>query len=180
MTLKEFLANYEEQRRLENILAQEGTIEYENTGISMMPLLRQHRDKLIIHRPQGRLRLWDVPLFKRASTEKTHVYVMHRVLWVWPHSYIICGDNQYRPEFGVRDEQIVGVLDSVVRKSTDGRVERIIPVRSTPEHPHVPLTYRLYVFLWCFFFPIRAVVVYLLFKFGFWRRHYVRRHALRQ
>ena len=145
----------------EEILAQQGKLAYTNVGISMMPLLRQHRDVLIIApRPVGRLKLWDVPLFRRASGQ----YVMHRVLWVGRHSYVMCGDNQWRPEFGVTDDQILGVLEAVKRRPPEGVADpddgRLLPVRSTPEHPHVPFKYRVYVFLWCFFFPIRAFILW--------------------
>lgn len=143
----------------EDILEQQGVLVYTNVGISMMPLLRQNRDLLYITKPEGRLRMWDVPLFRRYNAPPDRTYVMHRVLWVGKHSYIICGDNQWWPEFGVRDEQIIGVLDTVKRMSADGQqVEETIVVRSTPEHPKVPFKYRLYVFVWCFFFPIRAAL----------------------
>ena len=139
----------------EEILAQQGRLVYTNVGISMMPLLRQHRDLLIIAPPpEGRLRMWDVPLYRRDSGQ----YVMHRVLWVRHDDYVMCGDNQWRPEFGIQDRHIIGILEAVSR---DGH---LLPVRSTPEHPHVPLRYRLYVFLWCFFFPLRAPLVWLNYK----------------
>lgn len=147
----------------EEIIKQQGKLVYTNTGISMMPLLRQHRDLLIIGPPPaGGLRMWDVPLYRRDNGQ----YVMHRVLWVRKHDYIICGDNQWLPEQGITDKHIVGVLEAVNR---DGKV---LQVRATPECPHVPLGYRLYVFVWCFFFPIRAVIVALSYK---WRAFKVRR-----
>lgn len=139
----------------EEILAEQGKLVYTNTGISMLPLLREHRDILVIApKPEGRLKLWDVPLFKRDSGQ----YVMHRVLWVRKHDYVLCGDNQYILETGITDRHIIGVLEGVVR---DGKM---LPIRPTKEHPHVPFRYRLYVFLWCFFFPIRAVLVKLEYR----------------
>jgi len=140
----------------EQIIEQQGKLVFTNTGISMMPLLRQHRDLLIIApKPEGRLRRWDVPLYKRDNGQ----YVMHRVLWVRKNDYVMCGDNQWRPEFGIQDRHIIGVLEAVNR---DGK---ILPVRSTEEHPTVPLKYRIYVFLWCFFYPVRAVLVYFEYKY---------------
>lgn len=48
----------------EGILAQQGVLMYTNTGDSMMPLLRQHRDVLIIRpKPEGRLSRLDVHLW---------------------------------------------------------------------------------------------------------------------
>lgn len=140
------MANFEE------IIAQQGHLVYTNTGTSMMPLLRQHHDLLIIGPPPaGRLRLWDVPLYRRDNGQ----YILHRVLWVGRHSYTMCGDNQWHPERGITDRHVIGVLEGVNR---DGRY---LPVRPTPEHPHVPWRYRLYVFLWCVGFPIRAVICFI-------------------
>lgn len=142
----------------EEILAAQGKLVYTNTGTSMMPLLRQHRDLLIIApKPEGRLHLWDVPLYRRDNGQ----YVMHRVLWVRKNDYIMCGDNQWFPERGIQDRHIVGVLEAVSR---DGKV---LPVRPTSEHPDVPLKYKLYVFIWCFFYPIRAVLVFFHNKWVF-------------
>lgn len=135
----------------EEILAKQGKLVYTNVGTSMMPLLRQHHDLLIIApKPEGRLKMWDVPLYRRDNGQ----YVMHRVLWVRKNDYILCGDNQYYPETGIQDRHIIGILES---RSRDGKV---LPVRATREHPNVPFGYKLYVFLWCFFFPIRAVLVF--------------------
>lgn len=134
----------------EQILESQGTLVYTNVGTSMMPLLRQRRDLLVLVRPEGRLRLWDVPLFRRPN--ETGKYILHRILWVGKHGYWICGDNQWRPEW-VRDEQIIAVLNMVRR---DGKM---LVVRSTSLHPRVSLAYRLYVFVWCFFFPIRAAIL---------------------
>jgi hypothetical protein len=135
----------------EEILAKQGKLVYTNTGVSMMPLLRQHRDLLIIApKPEGRLHMWDVPLYRRDNGQ----YIMHRVLWVRKNDYIMCGDNQWYLERGIQDRHIIGVLEAVSR---DGK---ILPVRATKEHPNVPWKYKLYVFVWCFFYPIRAVLIY--------------------
>lgn len=151
----------------EEILQQQGKLVYTNVGISMMPLLRQHRDLLIIApKPEGRLHMWDVPLYRRDNGQ----YVMHRVLWVRQNDYVMCGDNQWRPEFGITDRHIVGVLEAVNR---DGK---LLPVRPTAEHPHIPFRYRAYVFIWCFFYPIRAFFVYFEYKY-YQLKNYFRRHS---
>lgn len=136
----------------EEILAQSGVLVYTNTGESMMPLLRQHRDLLIIKpKPEGRLSRLDIPLYKRDNGQ----YILHRILWVRAHDYVICGDNQWHPECGITDRHIIGVLDAVVR---DGVTH---PLRVTPEHPHVSWRYRLYVHLWCDLYLLRAPIIFL-------------------
>lgn len=139
----------------EDIIAQQGHLVYTNTGDSMMPLLRQHRDLLVIlPKPAGRLKRLDVPLYKRDNGK----YILHRVLWVRKNDYVICGDNQWYPECGIEDHHIIGILDAVIR---DGKT---IPLRETPEHPKVSWKYKLYVHLWCDFYLLRAPIIFILGK----------------
>lgn len=129
-------SSYEEQ------LEKYGQFVYTNVGDSMMPLLRQHRDLIVIDkRPQGRCKKYDVVLYRRPTGE----YVLHRILKVRRDDYIICGDNRYVREFGVPDDWIIGILTAVVR---DGK-----------ELSVTDWNYRLYVHLWCDFFYIRAFLV---------------------
>ena len=127
--------------RFEDVIERDGRLVYTNVGDSMRPLIRQDRDILVIEKPKGRLKKYDVPLYKRDSGQ----YVLHRVLKVRPDDYVICGDNRYSKEYGISDRHIIGVLTAVVR---DGK-----------EMPITDLRYRLYVHLWCDFFPIRAVIL---------------------
>lgn len=134
----------------EEQLEKHGSLVYTNVGDSMMPLLRQNRDLMVIHRKgEGRCKKYDAVLYRRPAGE----YVMHRILKVCPDSYVICGDNRWRREPNVPDEWILGVLTAVVR---DGK-----------EIPVTDWRYRLYVHLWCDFFWIRYV---LLRTSGVWKR----------
>ena len=82
-------------------LERSGRIIYTNVGDSMMPLLREGRDLMIIEkRPQGRCKKYDAVLYKRPNGR----YVMHRILKVRKDDYVICGDNRWMREFGVPDE----------------------------------------------------------------------------
>lgn len=127
--------------RFEDMIERDGRLIYTNVGDSMRPLIRQDRDLLIIEKPQGRLNKYDVPLYKRNNGQ----YVLHRVLKVRPDDYVICGDNRYSKEYGITDHHIIGVLTAVVR---DGK-----------EIPITDWRYRIYVHLWCDFFPIRALIL---------------------
>ncbi|MBQ7344980.1 MAG: S24/S26 family peptidase [Oscillospiraceae bacterium] len=127
----------------EQILREQGRLVHTNVGDSMMPLLRQGRDLMVIEqRPQGRCKRLDAVLYKRPNGK----YVMHRILKVREHDYVICGDNRYTREFGVPDEWIIGVLTGVIR---DGKKQ--ISTRHW--------NYRLYVHLWCDFFWVRAFLI---------------------
>ena len=133
----------------EEQLAKNGKLIYTNRGDSMMPLIKQDRDLLIIKPVHGRLKKYDVPLYKRDSGQ----YVLHRILKVRKNDYVICGDNRWNRETGITDRHIIGRLAAVIRNGKE------IPVTA-------PL-YRLYVHLWCDLFPVRA----LLLRLGSLCRH---------
>ena len=76
----------------EEILEKEGRLIYTNVGTSMLPLIRQGKDLLIIEPPDGRLKKYDIPLYRRDSGQ----YVLHRVLKVREQDYVLCGDHQWR------------------------------------------------------------------------------------
>ena len=107
----------------------------------MRPLIRQGRDLLVIKKPTGRLKKYDVPLYRRDSGQ----YVLHRILRVRENDYVICGDNRWHIETGITDQNIIGVLTAIIR---DGK-----------KLPVTDWRYRLYAHLWCDLFPLRAFVL---------------------
>lgn len=125
----------------EEQLAQNGKLIYTNKGDSMMPLIKQDRDLLIIEPANGRLKKYDVPLYKRDSGQ----YVLHRILKVREDDYVICGDNRWVKEYGIQDRHIIGVLTAVVR---DGKEISVNDWK-----------YKLYVHLRCDFFPVREIIL---------------------
>lgn len=119
-------------------LNQRGHIVFTNVGKSMMPLLRQGRDLMVIEKKgPERCRKYDAVLFKRDNGQ----YVLHRILEVREKDYLIVGDNCDQKEY-VDDSHILGILKEVVR---DGKT---ISVEDTG--------YQRYVRLWCGCFPLRA------------------------
>lgn len=127
----------------EEELRQNGYLLYRNVGDSMMPLIRQGRDLVLIERrPEGRLKKYEVPLYRRDSGQ----YVLHRILQVRKDDYVLCGDNRWQRETGITDRHIIGVLTAVIR---DGK-----------KLPVTDKRYRAYVHLWCDLFPIRAAVLW--------------------
>ncbi len=125
----------------EDILARDGRLCYTNVGDSMLPLIRQGRDILVIAPVNGRLKKYDVPLYRRDSGQ----YVLHRVIKVRDHDYVTCGDNRWRTESGITDRHVLGVLVSLIRNGRE--ISLTDPV------------YRLYVFAWCTLFPVRAIIL---------------------
>ena len=128
----------------EELLEKDGYLVYTNVGTSMMPLLRQRRDIIEIRRkdPATRCKRYDAVLYKYGDK-----YILHRVLKVRPKDYVICGDHNIWREYGITDDQILGVMTRVVR---DGK--SIYPT---------DWKYKLYVHLWCDFYPVRATILYV-------------------
>ena len=129
----------------EELLEKDGYIVYTNVGCSMMPLLREKRDLMVVQRKTGKpLQKHDVVLFKRPVRNAPDAYVLHRIEKLNPDgSYWIVGDNSFCGET-VREKQIIGVLSAVIR---DGKT---IPVTQ--------LSYRVYVKLWYFLYPARYLL----------------------
>ncbi len=127
MTYEEYLAKY-------------GKLVYRNVGTSMLPLLKQGRDLFIIEPVKGvRCKKYDVVLY-RCPPDK---YVLHRIVKVREKDYVILGDNCLYKEYGIKDEDILGVMTGFVRK---GRQWNCNDIR-----------YRLFVRFWLLCFPCRKL-----------------------
>lgn len=128
----------------EELLQRDGYLVYTNVGTSMLPLLRQRKDLIEIRKkdPDKRCRKYEAVLYKRGQK-----YILHRILKVRPRDYVIVGDHCIWPEYGITDNQILGVMTRVIR---DGK-----PINCTD------WKYRLYVHLWCDFYPVRAAILYM-------------------
>ena len=131
------------KRTFEEELAVNGSFIFKNEGDSMYPLIRQGKDLLIISgKPQGRLKKYDVPLYRRDNGR----VVLHRILKVREKDYVICGDHNWRREYGIKDDQIIGVLTAFVRDGV--------------ETPVTDKRYLAYVHLWCDLYYIRAAILW--------------------
>ena len=68
----------------EEIIERDGRLIYTNKGDSMMPLIKEGRDLLVIEKTNGRLKRFDVPLYKRDTGQ----YVLHRIVAVKSGKYM--------------------------------------------------------------------------------------------
>lgn len=139
----------------EKELSENGRLVYCNVGDSMLPLIRQDKDLLVIEKPKKRIKKYDVILYKRENGQ----YVLHRILAVKNGGYVLCGDNRYYREYGVQPSQILGVLTSVIREGNEIPVDKF--------------GYKLYSHLWCDFFYIRAGVLYFKNAFLKIKRNFI-------
>lgn len=95
---------------IEEILKNDGVYISTTSGVSMSPMLRDRRDTVVVTPASGRLKKYDVALYKRGDS-----YVLHRVIKVLPDSYIIRGDNCIAKEYGITDSDVLGVLTAFYR-----------------------------------------------------------------
>ena len=133
-------------KTIEEEINENGKLVFTNVGTSMKPLIKQDKDILIIEKTNGKLKKYDIPLYKRKDGQ----YVLHRILNVSNDEYVICGDNCYIKEYGITDSNIIGVLTAIVRKGKQ--------VKTTD------FKYKLYTHIWCDLFFIRAFML-RMFKF---------------
>lgn len=96
--------------KIEEVLAERGVYIGPTVGVSMLPMLKNRRDTIVVKPKTERLKCLDVALYKRGE-----LYVLHRVLQPIDGGYIIRGDNCYADE-NVPEEAVFGVLTEFFRK----------------------------------------------------------------
>ena len=74
-------------------------------GTSMLPLIRQGKDKVVLVKAPEKLKKYDLPLYRRENGQ----FVLHRVVKVREDGYVMCGDNQFEREYGITDAQILAL-----------------------------------------------------------------------
>ena len=114
------------------VLAEGGEVAFVTSGVSMLPMLRDGKDKIFLTKAAGPLKKHDVPLIRREDGS----FVLHRVVSIRPDGYVLRGDNQWYCETGFRDAQVIGVVRAYEK---NGRRREC-----------TDLSYRLY----CVFLPL--------------------------
>lgn len=99
-----------EKLKIEDVLKEKGVYMGPTVGISMLPMLKNRRDTIVVKAKTERLKRLDVALYKRGED-----YILHRVLAVVDGGYIIRGDNCYVDE-NVPENAVIGVLTEFFRK----------------------------------------------------------------
>lgn len=87
------------------------TVRFGPKGISMLPLIRQNIDSIVLKKAPAVLKKYDLPLYIRDDGH----FVLHRVVGKNRNGYIMCGDNQSVYEHGVRHDQILAVAVGMYR-----------------------------------------------------------------
>lgn len=80
-------------------------------GTSMLPMLVEGRDSVVLSPLPDRLKRYDLPLYQRKNGQ----FVLHRVVKVG-ETYTCLGDNQFVFEEGLSHNQMIAVVSSFTRK----------------------------------------------------------------
>ena len=93
------------------VLQSGGEFTFTPSGNSMRPMLYGKNCSVTIKAPIGRLKKYDLPLYR---CDDGH-FVLHRVIKVLPSGYIMRGDCTIPKEHGITDSHIVGVVTAFSR-----------------------------------------------------------------
>lgn len=125
--------------KLGDVLKKRGIYVGTVNGTSMRPMLRNKKDTVIIRPLTGKLKKYDVALYK-----KRNMYVLHRIVKIESNGYVICGDNCVNLERDITDKQIIGKLEGFYRG------EQQISLNN--------FWYKLYCRIWVALYPMRCLV----------------------
>jgi len=119
-------------------LEQGQSVRFSPRGTSMLPMLRQGLDTVILSPlPERKLKKYELPMYQRKNGQ----YVVHRIVKV-EETYTCIGDNQFQKEPGVKHEQMIALVTGFTRGGTEHSVEE--------------LSHRFYCRFWHYTRPIRV------------------------
>lgn len=134
---------------IEEQLAAGKSVKFMPRGVSMLPMLRQGIDSVVLSPVPKKLKKYDLPLYRRKSGQ----FVLHRIVKV-EDTYTCIGDNQFVYEPGLQHAQMIGLVTTFYRDKKQIKTSAF--------------GYQIYCRLWHYSRPIRH----------FWRRGigWIKRH----
>lgn len=93
---------------IEEKLNEDGKVIFTPKGTSMLPTIIGEVDTVSLVKPKFPLKKYSISLYKRDNGD----YVLHRVIGRRGNCYVMRGDNQYIKEKGIRQDQIIGVVQT--------------------------------------------------------------------
>lgn len=131
----------------ENILNDKDYLIYTNVGNSMLPLIKEGIDILVIKKPQRNIKKYDIVLSKRPSGR----YILHRVISLSKNmeELVIAGDNSFMKDC-ISPSSVLGILSEIHRNGEEVKMDTLLK--------------RLAVWFWCNFFFIRRPIIKIFNK----------------
>lgn len=146
------------EESIKDILDEYGQYTGLTMGASMWPLIHQQKDNIIVLKPQGRLKKYDIPVYVTKSGK----YIMHRIVEVNDDHYIIIGDNLLTREY-VTDDMICGELVGFYKNG-----KKYIDCKKNK-------AYLFYSKLWVALLPIRPAILFFHKGYVYIKRHIFKR-----
>lgn len=88
-----------------------GEFSFITRGTSMMPMLRNGVDTIVLKKAPEKLKKFQIPLYRRADGN----FVLHRIVAVTDDGYTLVGDNQTIYEYGVKHSQVEAVAVAYIK-----------------------------------------------------------------
>lgn len=95
---------------MKEVIDSDGEFAFYPNGTSMLPLIRQGVDQVILVKAND-IKKGDVVLYLRDNGQ----FVLHRIVKVKKGEYVMCGDNQFDLEYGITDKHILAKMKSFIR-----------------------------------------------------------------
>lgn len=134
---------------IQELLAGGSTVQLTVTGISMRPMLMHRRDQVELTTVPVKLHRYDIPLYQRENGS----FILHRIVKVEKDgTYTCAGDGQISLETGVRQEQVIAVVQSFTRKGKKISCQN--------------KGYQLYARIWTALLPIRPILLQMIKRIG--------------
>ena len=128
---------------MEKFISDNGYIPIRPSGRSMRPLISPLRDVCLISR-KNTIKKHDIVWYKNLQGKD----VLHRIMAVnGDDTYSLCGDNQTVFEKGIKNSDILGVMEGFYHNG------KYIDCKNDKK-------YKIYTAIWCFM-PLRKTVLFI-------------------
>ncbi|MBE6640235.1 MAG: hypothetical protein E7619_01485 [Ruminococcaceae bacterium] len=128
---------------LKDALSKHGFAVVQGKGTSMLPLIRNSRDRMCIKALTRAPKKYDILVYTNA-----HEIIAHRLLKTDGETLVMCGDNQITKE-AIKNDAVLGYVQSIFRDDKCVELEK---------HGG----YKLYCRLWCASLFLRRCALFVL------------------
>jgi hypothetical protein len=119
------------------------TVRFSPMGTSMLPMLRQEIDSVVLSPVPEKLKKYDLPFYRRDDGH----FVLHRIVKAG-ETYTCIGDHQLIYEHGVRRDQMIALATGLYRKGKYYSLDSF--------------GYKLYSRLWHWMRPLRRMAYWCI------------------
>ena len=96
---------------INDVINKDGEFRLYPKGTSMLPLIVQGEDSVVLVKP-SLLLVGDIVLYKR----KNGSFILHRIVKINGNDLVICGDNQTTLEYGITKDDVIAKVSAIYKK----------------------------------------------------------------